>query len=72
MKLKVKVQPGASTNLLEKLPDGSIKVKLTQSPEDGKANKALLKLLSKELNITKSRINIISGLKSKEKLVEIK
>ena len=52
-------------NLLE------LKVYLTAVPVDGKANKELIKLLAKELNISKSRINIIRGEKNKEKIIEI-
>ena len=48
-----------------------IKVYLTSVPVGGKANKDLIKLLSKELNVSKSRINIVKGEKSKEKIIEI-
>lgn len=38
-----------------------IKVKVTEVPEDGKANKAIIKLFSEKLKIPKSNIKIISG-----------
>ncbi|OGH93591.1 MAG: hypothetical protein A2538_05190 [Candidatus Magasanikbacteria bacterium RIFOXYD2_FULL_41_14] len=50
---------------------GTIKVKLTAPPVDGKANEALIELLSKKYQIPKSRIKIISGQKSKNKTLEI-
>ena len=53
----------------DKLP--FLKIYLTAVPVNGKANKELIKLLSKELNISKSRIGIIKGEKSKEKIIEI-
>jgi len=53
----------------DNLPD--LKIYLTAVPVDGKANKELIKLLAKELNISKSRINIIRGEKNKEKIIEI-
>lgn len=48
-----------------------LKIYLTSVPVQGKANKELVKLLSKELGIGKSRISIIKGEKSKEKIIEI-
>jgi len=56
-------------NSIDKLPE--LKVYLTAVPIDGKANKELIKLLSKELNINKSKISIIKGEKNKEKVLEI-
>ena len=56
-------------NSINKLPE--LKVYLTAVPIDGKANKELIKLLSKELNINKSKISIIKGEKNKEKVLEI-
>jgi hypothetical protein len=48
-----------------------IKVYVTPPPEDGKANRAVLKILSKELSVPVSSLKIISGLKSRNKMVEI-
>ena len=56
-------------NSIDKLPE--LKIYLTAVPVDGKANKELIKLLSKELNIGKSKINIIRGEKNKEKIIEV-
>ena len=56
-------------NSINKLPE--LKVYLTAVPIDGKANKELIKLLSKELNINKSKISITKGEKNKEKVLEI-
>ncbi|MCK5476133.1 MAG: DUF167 domain-containing protein [Candidatus Pacebacteria bacterium] len=56
-------------NSIDKLPE--LKIYLTAVPVDGKANKELIKLLSKELNVSKSKINIIKGEKNKEKIIEV-
>lgn len=48
-----------------------LKVYLTAVPVDGKANKELIKLLSDALNVSKSRINIISGEKNKDKIIQV-
>jgi len=48
-----------------------LKIYLTAIPVRGKANKELIKLLSRELNISKSKVRIIKGEKNKEKIIEI-
>ena len=49
----------------------SLKLYVTSVPEDGKANEAVIKLLSQELKVPKSAITIIQGLKSRKKVVRI-
>ncbi|MBD3311814.1 MAG: hypothetical protein GF349_05005 [Candidatus Magasanikbacteria bacterium] len=69
---KIKVLPRSSKNeIVGKMEDGSIKVKLTAAPVGGEANKKLIALLSKEWKIPKSKIKIVKGLRSKNKLIEI-
>ncbi len=69
--LKIKIIPNSSKNQI--LPDGDIiKVKVTAQPIENKANKALIELLSKELKVPKTKIEIIKGLTSKEKNVLLK
>jgi len=71
MKLIVKVIPNSKENKVLGDKDGSIKVKLTAPAKEGKANKALIELLSDYFNIPKSSIFIISGSSSKTKIVDI-
>ena len=59
--LPVRAQPGARRNEIHGQHDGMLKVRVTQSPEKGKANKALISLLSKGLSLRKSRIELIAG-----------
>ncbi len=49
----------------------TLKVQVTEIPEKGKANKALIKLLSKQWKIPKSNINIVRGETSRTKILEI-
>jgi len=53
----------------EELP--YLKAYLTVVPEKGKANKKLIEILSETMNISKSRISIIKGDKSHDKIIEI-
>ena len=51
--------------------DKKIIVGLTSIPEKGKANRELIKKLAKHFKIHSSKVNIISGFKSKKKIVEV-
>ncbi len=53
--LPVRAQPGARRNEVRGEQDGLLKVCVTQSPEKGKANKALVELLSKSLSLAANR-----------------
>jgi uncharacterized protein YggU (UPF0235/DUF167 family) len=47
--------------------DGMLKVCVTQSPEKGKANKAVIELMAKSLGLRKSQIELLSGETSHQK-----
>lgn len=70
MVLNIKVIPGAKRNLL-KDEGGQIKVYLTAPPVDGKANAALMDFLSEYYQVRVSAIEIIKGLKSRNKVIKI-
>lgn len=59
--LPVKAQPGARKNELRGVSAGRLKVCVTQVAEKGKANKAIVKLLSKMLGVSASRISLVQG-----------
>ncbi len=65
--LPVRAHPGARRNEIRGVQDGQLKVCVTQSPERGKANKALIELLSKSLKLKKSQIELIAGETSHQK-----
>ncbi len=72
MKIPIKVLPRSSKNeVIGEMSDKTLKVKLTAPPIDGAANQALINLLSDEYNVPKSKIKIVRGLTSKNKLIEI-
>ena len=70
--LSVKILPNSSKNEIIKNDDGSIKVKLTAQPIEGKANKVLLEFLSKQFKIPKTSMEIVKGQTSKDKTISIK
>ena len=65
--LPVRAQPGARRNEIRGVQDGMLKVCVTQSPERGKANKAMVALLSKSLGLKKSQFELIAGETSHQK-----
>jgi hypothetical protein len=65
--LPVRAQPGARHNEIRGEQDGALKVCVTQSPEKGKANKAIVEVLSKALSLRKSQIELIAGETSHKK-----
>jgi hypothetical protein len=65
--LPVRAQPGARRNELRGAQDGMLKVCVTQSPEKGKANKALAALLGKALGLRNSQVELIAGETSPQK-----
>jgi uncharacterized protein (TIGR00251 family) len=70
--ITVRVTPRASKNeIFEILDDGTVKIRLTSPPAEGKANQALLEFLSEILEVPKTKIEIVAGETGKDKLVTI-
>ena len=59
--LRVRAHPGARANGLRGEQEGELKVGVTQAPEKGKANKALIAVLCAELDLRKSQVELLSG-----------
>jgi len=74
-KIVVRVTPKAKSARVKREIDekGGVyyKVYVTTAPEDGKANKAVIALLAKELGVPKSSLTIVRGLTSRDKLLQI-
>ena len=64
----VRVTPHAKQNKVVET-DGVLRVYTTVAPENGRANEAVIKLLSEYFNVAKSRIVISKGLASRDKVV---
>lgn len=72
IRIEVKVVSRAKKNQISGImEDGSLKVRVAAPPVDGKANRALIKLLADTLNIPKTDVAIISGLQSRNKTISI-
>ena len=70
--LSVKVTPRASRNEISGwTEDGVLKVRVTAAPANNAANEAVITLLSKALDVPKSRFAIIAGDAHTQKLISI-
>jgi uncharacterized protein (TIGR00251 family) len=69
--LRIKVLPRSSVNGIMGFEGDVLRVKVTAAPIDGSANQNLIQLLSKSLKVGKDSIRIMSGQKSRLKVVRI-
>lgn len=68
--IAVRVTPKASRNAVV-AEEGAIRVYVTCVPEDGKANAAVVKILSKSLGVAKSRLTLLRGATSRDKVFRV-
>ena len=68
--IEVRVTPKASRNAVS-VDRERLKVSVTTVPEGGKANAAVVKLLSKALGVPKSRLELVRGATSRDKLFRV-
>ena len=61
------VIPNARKSEIVGIHNDKLKIKISSPPVDGSANKEIIKFFSKKLKISKSKIDIISGEKSRDK-----
>jgi len=72
MKLEVHVTPNASRNdIAGWMDDGKLRIRIQSPPVDGAANKGLIRFISKLTGVSKSKIRILRGETSRDKLLEI-
>jgi uncharacterized protein (TIGR00251 family) len=68
---RVRVTPRASRDVVDGEFQGALKVRLTAPPVDDRANDALRRFLASRLGVALSAITIVSGGKSRTKLVSV-
>ena len=70
-KLVLRVQPNAKENRLVGFKEGILHVRIAAPPVEGKANEAVIKFLSKQLGVSKSKLSIERGLTGRTKTILI-
>ncbi len=70
-RVRLRVAPKAARARVMGEHGGALKLAVTEAPERGKANAAVIELLAQKLHVPKKNIAIVSGQSSQDKLAEI-
>lgn len=71
MKIAVKVRPNAKENRVEKIGDNNFSVRVKAKPVEGRATGAVIKALADYFGVSKSRVILLKGQTSKQKIFEV-
>lgn len=70
-RIEVHLRPRGHRDELTGLKDGVLQAKVSAPPVDGRANRALCRLLADRLGVAPSRVRVIRGRNARKKLVEV-
>jgi uncharacterized protein (TIGR00251 family) len=70
-RLSVRVQPRARREELAGERDGALLVRVTAPPVDGRANDAVRRLIARRLRVAPSRVSVVRGASTRDKLLEV-
>ena len=70
MKVWVKVKPNSKSEEVAWEGDNLV-VRVKEPPREGKANQAVIRVLAKHFGVSQSQVKILSGFKSKDKVIEV-
>lgn len=76
VRARIRLTPGASADRIKQVAADQngvawLTATVTAPPEDGRANRALVRMLAKEWRVAKSGIEIISGLTDRRKTLRL-
>jgi uncharacterized protein len=71
-RLRVRVSPGAGRSALVGRHGDAWKVRVSEAPERGRANEAVLRLLAEALALPRTALTLVSGHRGRDKIVELK
>lgn len=72
VELRVRVQPRAAANEIAGAREGTLVVRVTAPPADGRANDAVRKLIARRLGIGASRVEVVRGARAREKVLRVR
>jgi hypothetical protein len=77
VRLRLRLRPAGGADRVDgvgRAADGAerLEVRVTAAPEDGKANRALLKLLAKAWRLPARDLALVAGAKARDKVVEVR
>jgi uncharacterized protein (TIGR00251 family) len=72
VRLQITVTPKSRANeIVVSRAEHSVRIRVTAAPEDGRANRAVLSLLSKRLGVQRSALSVAGGTTSRRKWIEV-
>lgn len=71
MQLAVRLRPRGHRDELMGIVDGVLQARVSAPPVDGKANRALCRLIAKRVGVAPSKVSVVRGEKSRDKLVRV-
>ena len=71
MKYQVTVKPGSFRDEVIEVGENELVVRARKKAHDGEANKAVIELLAEYFGVGKTKVQIIKGVTSKHKTIEI-
>jgi uncharacterized protein (TIGR00251 family) len=71
MLIRVHVTANARESHVTKVGEADFEVKVDEKAIGGRANKRLVEILAEYFGVPKSRISIVSGAKSRDKVLEV-
>jgi uncharacterized protein (TIGR00251 family) len=69
--IEVRVQPRGRRDEIVALRDGALVVRVTAPPLDGRASRALCRLIARRAGVAPSRVSVVRGERSRDKLVRV-
>ena len=72
MKIAVKVKPNSKQDLVEPTGENQYTVRVKEKAIEGRANDAVIALLSKYFVVPKSSITVLVGAKNRNKIITIR
>jgi uncharacterized protein (TIGR00251 family) len=70
-RIKVRLRPRGHRDQLMGIGDGILLARVTAPPMEGRANKALCKMIAKRIGIAPSKVSVVQGEKSRNKVVRV-
>ena len=69
--IEVRLRPRGRRDQLVGMRDGVLLARVTAPPVEGRANKALCQMIAKRIGIAPSRVSVVQGEKSRNKVVRV-
>jgi uncharacterized protein (TIGR00251 family) len=69
--IRVRLRPRGGRDELIGMRDGVMRARVSAAPIDGRANKALCRLIAKHVGVAPSKVSVVRGEKSRDKVVRV-